>query len=78
MGIPTFVGCQDCEHQHMLTKFIISFYLNTRMIFACKEKTKEIEETKKKSRDLKKQAKLDMQKSKDKQQTPSTSTTKKT
>lgn len=63
-GIPTTVGCGDADHKVLLTKWIVSFYLNTRMIFACKEKTKEVEEMRTASRQLKKQSKLDMQKQK--------------
>ena len=64
MGIPTLVGCKDLDHRNLLTKWIISFYINTRMIFACKERTKECEELRRKSRQLKKDAKLDYEKHK--------------
>jgi len=46
-GISTKVGCAN--HQHQLTKYIVKFYLNTRMIFACR-KHNEIVSNKKKNR----------------------------
>lgn len=64
MGIPNQVGCDVEDHKLLLSKWILNFYLNTRMIFACKVKAKEVEEQKRQSRQLKKDAKLDKTKAK--------------
>lgn len=56
IGVPSKVGCQ--EHQHVLTKYIIHFYLNTRMIFACKRHNDQISHKKNTIKKLKKISKL--------------------
>lgn len=61
VGIPDKVGCDATDHKELLTKWIINFYLNTRMIFACKRKMKEVEEQKREARQLKKTAKINDQ-----------------
>jgi len=39
------VGCTD--HEYELTKYIVQFYLNTRMIFACKKHNNKVSDQKK-------------------------------
>jgi len=55
-GVPSKVGC--LEHQNELTKYIINFYLNTRMIFACKRHNDQISYKKNTIKRLKKISKL--------------------
>jgi len=45
-------GCTDSEHE--LTKYIVKFYLNKRMIFACKNHNNKVSDQKKKQKRLKK------------------------
>lgn len=44
-GIGSKVGCID--HQNKLTKYIMKFYVNTRMIFACKKHNNQVSDKKK-------------------------------
>lgn len=44
-GISTKIGCAD--HQHELTKYVVKFYINTRMIFACRKHNELVSEKKK-------------------------------
>ena len=56
MGIPCFVGCE--AHQRELTKWVVNFYVTTRMIFVCKDHMKAVVENKKKEKRLRKESKL--------------------
>lgn len=46
-GISTKVGCAN--HQHQLTKYIVKFYMNTRMIFACRKHNEIVSNKRKKT-----------------------------
>lgn len=56
IGVPSKVGC--LEHQYELTKYIIHFYLNTRMIFACKRHNDQTSYKKNTAKRLKKISRL--------------------
>jgi len=50
------VGCPI--HSQILTNYIITYYVITRMIFACKRKNEQVAEKKKTQKNLKKISKL--------------------
>jgi 3-dehydroquinate dehydratase len=55
-GIATKVGCTI--HKKKLTKYIVMFYLNTRMIFACRKHNEKIKHRKNNEKRLKKISKI--------------------
>jgi hypothetical protein len=55
-GVSSKVGCS--KHQKELTKYIIQFYINTRIIFACKQYNQHIAHKKNTEKKLKKISRL--------------------
>jgi len=63
IGVSSKVGC--LEHQNELKKYVINFYLNTRMIFACKRHNDQISYKKNTIKRLKKNIKININKNYD-------------